>query len=120
MKKPPRRRLAKLAVAVVVLGFSEAREGYLNERLDWPWAVVAISILLGAYYCVSFVAKPSMEPINGVLGPNEDPGKLYPACDYYPIGINGKPCVDSAEFERTGRLVFYESYPTKRSSYVHR
>jgi len=37
---------------------------------------------------------------------NEEPAKLYPACDYYPNGLNGKLCVESETFERTGELVF--------------
>ncbi|TAL43854.1 MAG: hypothetical protein EPN91_05715 [Salinibacterium sp.] len=81
-----------------------------------PFAI-GLLFIATAPYLARLTVVP-MPYLNGVKAPDEEPAKLYPACDYYPDGLNGKPCADSKEHERTGQLVFYDHYPAKRSSYV--
>lgn len=78
---------------------------------------IGLLFIAAAPYLARLTAVP-MPYLNGIKGPDEEPAKLYPACDYYPNGLGGRPCADSAEFERTGQLVFYDQYPAKRSSFV--
>lgn len=91
----------------------------MNFDKDVLWAVAAIGLLALAGYYELVIAPPAWVPRNGWRGANESPAKLYPACDYFPDGFDGKPCADAKEHERTGRLVFYEHYPDKVSSYTH-
>lgn len=74
---------------------------------DVACAAIGLCILvLGPVYL--HFHKPEGGPINGIMSANQEPGKLYPACDYYPNGLNGKPCVEADTFERTGHLVFHK------------
>lgn len=75
---------------------------------DIACASIGIAFMLFAHVYLH-LSSPPMGPINGSMGPNESPGQLYPACDYWPNGIGGKPCVDSDAFERAGRLIFQKS-----------
>jgi len=43
------------------------------------------------------------------------PSPMPTACDYYPSGHIGRPCVDAKEYERTGRMFWYWHYPDKQA-----
>jgi hypothetical protein len=79
---------------------------------------IGLLFLAAAPYLARLTAVP-MPYLNGIKGPDEEPAKLYPACDYYPDGLNGQPCVDSQEHERTGHLVFYEHWTGPRLNDPH-
>lgn len=62
-------------------------------------------LVLGAVYF--HYTGPLPSPINGRMGPNESPAQLYPTCDWFPNGVDGKPCLDNDEFVRSGKLIFH-------------
>jgi len=54
-------------------------------------AVAAVTVVSVGIACSRFAAEPMR---GGLMVAHEEPVHLLPACDYYPHGLNGEPCVN--------------------------
>lgn len=72
---------------------------------DYAVAAVMVAVTLG----VALTDRP----IASSLRSWPESNSTLPACNYFPSGLNGQPCADANEHERTGRIVLYWHFPDK-------
>jgi hypothetical protein len=74
---------------------------------DIAAAVIGVSWLVVAFVYLFVFAPPHSMGRSSNIDVVSPAPRLYPACDYFPDEVDGFPCVDSKEFEHTGKLVFH-------------
>ena len=79
----------------------------MKRPLDIIVAAIGLTIFVAGHVYVFVFAKPAGAPQNGIMLAAPGPPLLYPACEAYPDGLNGKPCAEAETHEKTGRLVLH-------------
>jgi hypothetical protein len=79
--------------------------GIMKSWKDVAASAIGVSWLVVAFVYLFVFAPPHSMGRSSIDAVSPAP-RLYPACDHFPDGVDGSPCVDADEFARTGKLVF--------------